>query len=58
MNADQVSQGKPSAPATKVNVANLIPIKKLPLKNVGTKIPTPVKKLAQLPAGLNTKKMG
>jgi len=58
MNADQVAQGKPSAPPTKVNVANLMQIKKLPPKNVGTKIPIPANKMAQLPAVLNTKKMG
>jgi len=58
MNADQVSQGKPSAPSTKVNVANLIPLKKLPPKKVDIKNLKPISKLAQLPVGLNMNKMG
>jgi hypothetical protein len=55
-NAQQVSQTKASKPPSKVNVANLIPIKK-PSQKVDVKTLIPVK-TAQLPTGLNTKKMG
>jgi hypothetical protein len=56
MTAQQMSQAKASKPAAQVNVANLTPIKKPP-QRVDVKTLIPVKK-AQLPAGLNTKKMG
>jgi len=56
LTAQQMSEMKASKPPAKVNVANLIPIKKPPQKvDVKTLIPV---KTAQLPAGLNTKKMG
>lgn len=56
MTAQQMSQARASKPPAKVNVANLIPIKKPPQK-VDVRTLIPVKK-AQLPTGLNTKKMG
>jgi hypothetical protein len=56
MTAQQMAQTKASKPAAQVNVANLIPVKKPP-QRVDVKTLIPVKK-AQLPAGLNTKKMG
>jgi chemotaxis protein CheY-P-specific phosphatase CheC len=56
LSAQQMSQLKSSKPPPKVNVANLTPIKKPP-QRVDVKTLIPVKK-AQLPAGLNTKKMG
>jgi hypothetical protein len=56
LTAQQISQLKASKPATQVNVANLTAIKKPPQRvDVKTLIPV---KTAQLPAGLNTKKMG
>jgi hypothetical protein len=58
MTAQQMSQMKASKPPAKVNVANLIPVRKsAPPQRVDVKTLIPVKK-AQLPAGLNTKKMG
>jgi len=58
MTAQQMSQTKASKPAAQVNVANLIPVKKpAPPQKVDIKTLIPVK-TAQLPAGLNTKKMG
>lgn len=56
LTAQQVSQLKASKPATQVNVANLTAIKKPP-QRVDVKTLIPVKR-AQLPAGLNMKKMG
>jgi len=56
LSAQQMSQLKSSKPPAQVNVANLTPIKKPP-QRVDVKTLIPVKK-AQLPAGLNTKKMG
>lgn len=56
LSAQQMSQMKASKPPARVNVANLTPIKKPPQRvDVKTLIPV---KTAQLPAGLNTKKMG
>jgi hypothetical protein len=56
LSAQQMSQLKSSKPPAQVNVANLTPIKKPPQRvDVKTLIPV---KTAQLPAGLNTKKMG
>ena len=56
LTSQQISNLKASKPATQVNVANLTPIKKPPQRvDVKTLIPV---KTAQLPAGLNTKKMG
>ena len=56
LTSQQISQLKASKPATQVNVANLTAIKKPPQRvDVKTLIPV---KTAQLPAGLNTKKMG
>jgi hypothetical protein len=58
MSAQQMSQMKASKPAAQVNVANLTAIKKsAPPQKVDVKTLIPVK-TAQLPAGLNTKKMG
>ena len=58
ISAQQMSQMKTSKPPAKVNVANLIPVKKpAPPQKVDVKTLIPVK-TAQLPAGLNTKKMG
>jgi len=56
ISAQQMSQMKASKPPARVNVANLTAIKKPP-QRVDVKTLIPVKK-AQLPAGLNTKKMG
>jgi len=56
LSAQQMSQLKASKPPARVNVANLTAIKKPP-QRVDVKTLIPVKK-AQLPAGLNTKKMG
>jgi hypothetical protein len=56
LSAQQMSQMKASKPPARVNVANLTAIKKPP-QRVDVKTLIPVKK-AQLPAGLNTKKMG
>jgi chemotaxis protein CheY-P-specific phosphatase CheC len=56
LSSQQMSQLKASKPPARVNVANLTPIKKPP-QRVDVKTLIPVKK-AQLPAGLNTKKMG
>ena len=56
LTAQQMSQLKASKPPARVNVANLTAIKKPP-QRVDVKTLIPVKK-AQLPAGLNTKKMG
>jgi len=56
LTSQQISQLKASKPAAQVNVANLTAIKKPP-QRVDVKTLIPVKK-AQLPAGLNTKKMG
>jgi hypothetical protein len=56
LSAQQMSQLKSSKPPARVNVANLTAIKKPPQRvDVKTLIPV---KTAQLPAGLNTKKMG
>ena len=56
MSAQQMSQMKATKPPAQVNVANLTAIKKPPQRvDVKTLIPV---KTAQLPAGLNTKKMG
>jgi hypothetical protein len=56
LTSQQISQLKASKPPARVNVANLTPIKKPPQRvDVKTLIPV---KTAQLPAGLNTKKMG
>jgi len=56
LSSQQMSQLKASKPPARVNVANLTPIKKPPQRvDVKTLIPV---KTAQLPAGLNTKKMG
>lgn len=56
LTSQQISNLKASKPATQVNVANLTAIKKPPQRvDVKTLIPV---KTAQLPAGLNTKKMG
>jgi hypothetical protein len=56
ISAQQMSQMKASKPPAQVNVANLTAIKKPPQRvDVKTLIPV---KTAQLPAGLNTKKMG
>ena len=56
LTSQQISQLKASRPPAKVNVANLTAIKKPPQRvDVKTLIPV---KTAQLPAGLNTKKMG
>ena len=58
MTAQQISQLKATKPAAQVNVANLTPIKKAtPPQKVDVKTLIPVKS-TQLPAGLNTKKMG
>jgi hypothetical protein len=56
LTSQQISNLKASNPPARVNVANLTPIKKPP-QRVDVKTLIPVKK-AQLPAGLNTKKMG
>ena len=56
LSAQQMSQLKASKPPAKVNVANLTAIKKPP-QRVDVKTLIPVKR-AQLPAGLNTRKMG
>lgn len=56
LTAQQMSQLKASKPPARVNVANLTAIKKPP-QRVDVKTLIPVKK-AQLPAGLNMKKMG
>jgi len=56
LSAQQMSQLKASKPPARVNVANLTAIKKPP-QRVDVKTLIHVKK-AQLPAGLNTKKMG
>ena len=56
LTSQQISALKTSKPPAKVNVANLTAIKKPP-QRVDVKTLIPVKK-AQLPAGLNTKKMG
>jgi len=56
LTSQQMSQLKASKPPARVNVANLTAIKKPPQRvDVKTLIPV---KTAQLPAGLNTKKMG
>jgi len=56
LTSQQISNLKASKPAAQVNVANLTAIKKPPQRvDVKTLIPV---KTAQLPAGLNTKKMG
>ena len=56
LTSQQISQLKASKPPARVNVANLTAIKKPPQRvDVKTLIPV---KTAQLPAGLNTKKMG
>jgi hypothetical protein len=56
LTSQQISQLKASKPPARVNVANLTAIKKPP-QRVDVRTLIPVKK-AQLPAGLNTKKMG
>ena len=56
LTAQEIASRKATKPPTQVNVADLTPIK-TPPKKVDVKTLIPVK-TAQLPAGLNTKKMG